>query len=241
LDLLEVLAEGTQVGLSDLSRLAHVQKTSAYRILATLESRGYLVKNGRLRMYMPGPKLIAVSASFVSGMGLVQAARPILEGIHAKFGETVNLAVLNERRILYVDVLESPRGLRMAARVGTRDAMHSTSLGKAILSFLPPPEVSRLLTRYDWKPLTRKTITTADAFERELAGIRQRGYALDDEENEIGARCVGVPVRDRRGQPIGGISVSGPASRLGHSLLRRMGEQLKAAAQEIENRVGGKG
>lgn len=238
LDLLEALAECRQVGLSDLSRQAHVHKTSAYRILATLESRGYVVKDGRLRTYMPGPKLIAVSATFMSGLGLVQVARPVLEAVHAEFGETVNLAVLNERAVLYIDVLESPRGLRMAARVGTRDAMHSTALGKAFLSCLPPRELKRLLTGYDWERLTRRTIRTADAFERELAGVRQRGYAVDDEENEIGARCVGVPIQNRDGRPIGALSISGPASRLRHSLLRRIGERLKAAAQEIEGRVG---
>jgi IclR family transcriptional regulator, acetate operon repressor len=238
LDLLEALADGGQLGLTDLSRRGHVHKTSAYRILTTLERRGYVLKDGRHRTYAPGPKLIAVSAAFVSGLGLVQLARPVLEGVHAEFGETVNLGVLNDGRVLYIDMLESTQGLRMAARVGADDALHSTALGKAILVSMSPDELKQLLAGYNWERRTRRTITTIETLERELASVRQRGYAIDDEENEMGARCVGVPVRDRDGRPIAALSVSGPASRLRHSILRRIGKRLKAAAQEIERRMG---
>jgi len=239
LDLLEQLAgRAGPAGLSDLGRQADVSKATAYRILQTLEARGYLVKSGRPPVYIAGPKLIAVSARFVSGSGLVQAARPILADILLKYEETVNLAVLDGCSILYLDVLESPRRLRRAAQIGSRDPIHSTALGKAIVAFLPQIEAARILTSYHWKLFTRKTIVTVDAFERDMADTRQRGYALDNEENELGARCVGVPICGGPDRPIGAVSVSGPASRLGLSLLREIGEHLKQAAREIEARMG---
>ena len=238
LDLLEALADGGELGLTDLSRRGHVHKTSAYRILTTLERRGYVLKDKEDRTYAPGPKLLAVSAAFVSGLGLVQVARPVLEAVHAEFGETVNLGVLNDRRVLYIDMLESTQGLRMAARVGAEDALHSTALGKAILVCMSPEELKPLLAGYKWERRTRRTITTVETLQRELARVRQRGYAIDDEENETGARCVGVPIRDRDGRPIAALSVSGPASRLPYPILKRIGKRLKAAAQEIAHRMG---
>lgn len=238
LDLLEALAEGEHFGLSELSRRTNVNKTSAFRILTTLEKRGYVLRQGRHRTYAPGPKLIAVSARFLSGVELVTLARPVLEGVYADFRETVNLGVLNDRRVLYVDILESRQGLRMAARVGSEDPVHSTALGKAILSCFPRDAIKRLMDSYNWERRTRRTITIVEVFERELERIRQRGYAIDDEENEVGARCVGVPIRDREGRPIAALSVSGPASRLSQPILRRIGKRLKTAAQEIERRMG---
>jgi IclR family acetate operon transcriptional repressor len=238
LDLLEALAEGEELGLSELSRHTNVNKSSAFRILTTLENRGYVLRLGRHRTYAPGPKLIAVSARFLSGLKLVTFARPVMEGVYAEFRETVNLGVLNDRGVLYIDILESRQGLRMAARVGTVDPLHSTALGKAILSCLPRDEIKRLMDRYEWERRTRRTITTVEVFERELERIRQRGYAIDDEENEAGARCVGVPIRGRDSRPIAALSVSGPASRLSQSILGRIGKRLRTAAQKIERQMG---
>lgn len=221
-----------------MSRRTQIQKTSAFRILSTLESRGYVVKDGQDRTYLPGPKLVALSAAFLSGLKIIQYARPVLEAVHAELGETVNLGVLNGHRVLYIDMLESPQGLRMAAQVGSQDSLHCTALGKAILSCLSPEELKRLLTGYDWERRTRRTITTIDALERDLARIRHRGYAIDDDENELGARCVGVPIRGSSGRPIAALSVSGPASRLRHSLMSRIGKRLLLAGQEVERHMG---
>jgi IclR family acetate operon transcriptional repressor len=240
LDLLEVLEAGEELGLSELSARTGVSKPSAFRVLTTLETRGYVAKDAAHRKYRPGPRLIALSCSVVSGLSVVQHARPVIERLHAEFGETVNLGALSDGEVLYLDMLESTLGLRMAARVGARDPLHSTALGKALLAAMPADDLGRLLGRYRWVRRTRRTITTRAALERELALVRERGYAIDDGENEDGARCVGVAIRDAR-RPLAALSVSGPASRLPGSRIRQIGEQLKVAASEIAQRMGLRG
>jgi DNA-binding IclR family transcriptional regulator len=240
-ELLEALAAGEQLGLSQLSTRTGVSKPSAFRILATLESRGYLAKDATHRKYRPGPRLVALSCAVVSGLSVVQHARPVIEKLHAEFRETVNLGALSDSEVLYLDMLESTRGLRMAARVGARDPLHSTALGKALLAALSVDDLERLLSHYRWVRRTRRTITTRAAVERELAVVRKRGYAIDNGENEEGARCVGVAIRDPLGRPIAALSVSGPASRMPEALTRQIGERLKVAASEIAQRMGLRG
>jgi len=238
LDILEVLSSGEELGLSALSVRGGMSKASAFRILRTLEGRGCVEKDVVSQRYRPGPHLIALSCRFVSGLGLIQHARPVLEQLYCESKETVNLGVLDQGEVLYIDMLESHQGLRMTARVGGRDPLHSTALGKAILSRLPAQELKRLLSRFRWSRLTARTIMTPAALQRELSLVRQRGYAVDDEENEIGARCVGAPLRNPSGHSIGAISISGPVSRVSRGSIERIGTQLMLAAREIERRMG---
>jgi IclR family transcriptional regulator, acetate operon repressor len=238
LDILETLAEARELGLSALADRSGVSKAASFRVLSTLETRGYVAKDPHTRKYRPGPSLIVLSSSLVSGLDLLRSARPVLERLHALFGETVNLGVLSEAQVLYMDMLESPRGLRTAAHVGTRDPLHSTALGKALLAAIPANDARRLLSGYRRERHTDRTLVSLDALERELTRIRRRGFALDDEENERGARCVGAAVLDNGGQPIAAVSISGPSWRIGDSLVESMGERLVEAARAIEMRMG---
>ena len=211
LDLLEVLAEQPDLGLSELSEKTGASKASTYRMLSTLESRGFVVKRGDTRKYAPGVQLVALSCAVVARLDLVKAARPYLEELQRSSNETVNLGILADAQVLYVDILESDQGLRMAAHVGARDALHSTALGKAILSALPTAEARQLLGSYRRLPATPRTIVSLEALMDDLAATAARGYSIDDEENEAGARCVGVPIRDlvgprdRRAQRVGPV------------------------------------
>ena len=223
LDLLEVLAEEPDLGLSELSEKTGASKASTYRMLSTLESRGFVVKRGDTRKYAPGVQLVALSCAVVARLDLVKAARPFLEELQRTSGETVNLGILADAQVLYVDILESDQGLRMAAHVGARDALHSTALGKAILSALPSAEARQLLTSYRRQPATARTMVDLDRLLSELAETAERGYSIDDEENETGARCVGVPIRDLSGRAIGAMSVSGPATRISDETIVRYG------------------
>jgi DNA-binding IclR family transcriptional regulator len=126
----------------------------------------------------------------------------------------------------------------MAAQAGSRDRLHSTSLGKAILATMPSEEARGLLEAYDRRPATRRTIVDIDALMAELRATRERGYSIDDEENEVGARCVGVAVTDVSGRPQAAISVSGPAARVFDSTIDAIGERLKDAAEEVAMLMG---
>jgi IclR family transcriptional regulator, acetate operon repressor len=238
LDLLETVAAGPDLGLSQLSERTGVSKGSAFRVLSTLESRGYLSKDGQTRKYGPGPRLLALSHSVVARLDLVHSARSVLKRLHAEFDETVNLGVLSGGQIVYVDMLESHRGLRMAAQLGARDALHSTALGKAIVAALPVAEARQLFRSYRRARATPRTLVSLDDLEADLARVRQRGYAIDDEENEVGARCVGAAVVDTAGRPVAAISVSGPASRMDGDVLERIGAAVCDAAHDIESKLG---
>jgi IclR family acetate operon transcriptional repressor len=172
LDLLEVLAEQPDLGLSELSDKTGASKASTYRMLSTLESRGFVAKDADTRKYAPGVQLVALSCAVVARLDLVKASRPYMEELQRAFDETVNVGILADGEVLYVDILESAQGLRMAARVGARDAPHSTALGKAILSAMPASEAREVLSGYKRLAATPRTITALDALMEEI------GHAL---------------------------------------------------------------
>lgn len=238
LDLLEVLADQPDLGLSELNQRTGASKASTYRLLSTLEGRGFVTKDDGTRKYSPGPQLVALSCAVVSRLDLVTAARPSAEELQRAFGETVNVGILVDTEVLYVDILESAQGLRMAARVGARDAPHSTALGKAMLSAMPASEARDLLTRYRRLAATPRTITALDALMEELARVADRGYAIDDQENEMGARCVGAAIRDGSGRVAGAMSVSGPSSRIPMDVAAVIGDRLVEAVAAVEARLG---
>jgi DNA-binding IclR family transcriptional regulator len=238
LDLLEVLADEPDLGLSELSEKTGASKASTYRMLSTLESRGFVVKRGDTRKYAPGAQLVALSCAVVARLDLAKAARPYMEELKRISNETINLGILADGQVLYVSIMESERGLRMAAHVGARDALHSTSLGKAILSALPTAEARQLLSAYRRLSATPHTIVGLDAVMEDLAEVARRGYSIDNEENEVGARCVGVPIRDLSGRAIGALSVSGPATRIPDEVIADLGVRLQGAAEGIEEQMG---
>lgn len=238
LDLLELITDAGDLGLAELSTRTGASKASSFRILTTLHRRGYVSKDAVTRRYAPGPRLIALSFANVSKLQLVPRARPVLEDLREAFGETVNLGILADHDVLYLEIAESARSLRMSSEVGARDRLHSTALGKAILAQLPPDEARTLLQGYERRPATRRTITDLEALMAELRVTGERGYSIDDEENEIGARCVGVAITDVSGRPQAAISVSGPAARMFDSTIDAVGARLKLAAEDVAERMG---
>jgi IclR family acetate operon transcriptional repressor len=238
LDLLEIITDAGDLGLAELSARAGASKASSFRVLSTLARRGYVSKDPVTRRYSPGPRLIALSFANVSKLQLAPRARAVLDALRDEFGETVNLGILADHDVLYLEIAESARSLRMSSVVGSRDRLHCTSLGKAILAALPPAEARALLEAYERKPATRRTIVDIDALMAELRVTRERGYSIDDEENEVGARCVGAVITDVAGRPQAAISVSGPAARVFDSTIDAIGARLKVAADEVAAMMG---
>jgi IclR family acetate operon transcriptional repressor len=161
-----------------------------------------------------------------------------MEGLHAEVNETVNLAIPTAGGIVYIDILESERDLRMAATVGMRDAFHSSALGKAMLSRLPDSTVGSAVGPEPFPQKTSKTLTTKDALWQDLARVQDLGFAVDDEENEPGARCLAAPIMDQRGECVGAVSVSGPSSRITPERIPDLAERVLRAADAISRRLG---
>jgi DNA-binding IclR family transcriptional regulator len=240
LDVLEALAEGAEpLGVTELARRVGATKSAAYRILSNLERRGYVSKDATTARYRLGTRLAFLGHQSLGSFDVRQVGRPILEDLARQFQETVNLGVLDGDDIVYIDMIESNHGLRMAAKVGARDAVHATALGKAILAFLPARSLAQRLQR----PLsgrTARTITDPDLLSAALERVRETGVAEDFGENEIGARCVAAPIFDHSGSVIAAISVSSPESRLDDQRAALVATATRAAADEITRRVGGR-
>lgn len=200
-------------------------RTTIHRILYSLEKLGYAEKTGIASQYRLTAKLFELTGPSVHARQLVSATRSIMLDLLTRHAETVNLGVLNDTQVIYIDVLQSPNALRIAALPGDRNPLHSTSLGKAILAFLPQPEVEVLLREYPLIKRTSATITQKAHLQKHLASVRKNGVAVDLEENLSGVTCIAAPIFDHAGRVVAALSVSGPSS--------RMTSKLSAVKQDV--------
>lgn len=202
-----VVEKGYDISLAELVAEVGMPKSTVFRYLRSLAAAGYVSHNEATDRYQAGPRflLLARRAEFFNR--LRRAARPEMESIVAKFGQTTNLGVLEGGRILYLDIVEKRHAPEMKARIGSKDSLHSTALGKAILAHLPVNEQDALLNG-PLNEFTYRTITSRKQLMRALAQVVSRGYALDEEENEDTTMCVGVPILCGPKYPIAAISLS---------------------------------
>jgi DNA-binding IclR family transcriptional regulator len=234
-DLLDRSRDGLQ--LRAIAEQTKLNKSTAYRFLAHLEKAGYLVRDSS-GAYLLGPRLVHLGSGSTYQSTIRKVSRPILETLWRQTGETVNLAVLDGREVLYLDVLESPHNFRLVSQVGMRRPLHCTALGKAVLASQSTSFRDELLATTKLEKLTPHSITRASELIDELGKIQRRGYALDDEEVELGARCVAAPILDSSGQVAAGVSVSGPIIRMSRTRTAQIAEAVKNAALEISLNLG---
>jgi IclR family acetate operon transcriptional repressor len=227
---------GMELGLQEISSRAGVSKTSALRILYTLDELGYIDRNKETGKYQLGLKIMDTARRATSGRNLVQISRPYMQQLRANFDETINLAVLRNHEIVYVEIIESGQQFRMVTEIGSRVPMHATALGKAIAAFLPDNEVRSILNETELVRFTPRTICTVDRFQSTVQKVRQRGYAVDNEENEQGAFCLASPILNRKGFAIGALSVAGPSHRV-RLMQRPIMKQLKNACAAITRSI----
>jgi IclR family acetate operon transcriptional repressor len=211
----------------------------AFRLIRTLRETGYVDHDLDAHRYSLTLKLLKLGEAVAARLDVVAAGKPHLDRLRAEFGETINLGLMDSGHVVYVAMAESSRpGLRMASRVGTHGCLHSTAMGKAILAFLPDAERNQLLTMLPRPRVTPSTLVDIHDLRRELEQTRERGYAIDNEENEVGARCIGVPILDETGRPLAGLSVSGPAARIVDDALGAMANRLWRTSREIAAALG---
>jgi IclR family transcriptional regulator, KDG regulon repressor len=245
--ILECLSHERSFGITELTRKVsessnglRMNKSTVYRFLASLKGMGFVRQDPETDRYSLTLKLFEVGAAALERLELWQEAEPVLKQMSQLTGETVHLATLEENRIVYIGKIESMKTLRvsMMSRVGKTAPTYCTGLGKVLLACQPPEQAREILGTEKLIRLTPRTITRRADLERELAAVREQGYAIDDEEHELGVRCVAAPVRDNRGEVCAAVSVSVPAVRMPDREIPRFREIVVRAAGEISRKMG---
>lgn len=240
MQLLEAVADEAGRGktLSEVARRAAMPEPSTLRYLTTLEGRGYVehVGTGEQGRYRLGLGVFMLAERALGNWDLRAIAMPYMQRLLDLYGETVNLAVFRQRKLVIIESLEGHRSIHQGARVGEQDLLRSTSLGKAVLALHSDEQALALLRDEEVKRSTPKTLLDDGAMLRELRTVRSRGYAIDDEESEIGLRCVGVAFRGRGDQKFG-LSISGPSQLLTRDIVRKAGPVLCEVGRELTVRL----
>lgn len=237
LDIIETLKkDAAGVRLADLSRTVDLPKPTVHRILATLEGRGYLDRatDGGYRV---AKKFFDIRRDVPIEQLLLRAAEGPIAKLVAACKETVNLGILDAGEVVVIHTLESPQAVRMSSKVGNRRHIHSTAIGKVMLSGLPDRDVLRLIKMKGLPRLTSTTLVTKAALTGELERIREQGFAIDNQENEIEGRCIGAPVYGPDRVVVAALSISGPVFRMdlarAHSLVNKLQEACTAISRGI--------
>ncbi|WP_199433403.1 IclR family transcriptional regulator [Qaidamihabitans albus] len=233
LNLLQESVDG--VSLNSVARTTSLPKSSAFRYLWTLEAHRYVERDTDAGAFRLGLGFVGMQSRHLEL--LRERARPWLEKLRDEFEETTNLGILDGDSVIYLDIIESRRSVRLAASNGHRDPLHSTALGKAIAAHLPEERVRSMLEQTGMPERTSATITTVRDYLAELAKVRRVGHAVDDGENELDGRCVAVPILGTR-LPAA-ISLSAPAARFAVEDIGKVGAALRQIAGQIASARAG--
>lgn len=240
LDLLEQFHDDVdELGVTELSKRLKLHKNNVFRLLATLESRGYIEQNKATENYRLGLKALELGQTFIKQMGLLRQAKPILEQIVEDCNETAYVAIYKEHHTVYLDVVETNLTVRVVSRVGSRLPAFCTAAGKVHMAYMTDEELDDLLSHLNFVQHTPSTITNAEALKTELAKVREQGYSFDDEELDSGVRCIAAPIRDYTRRIVGAISISGPSMRISNERVdsELVPLVLKAGA-DLSTRLG---
>lgn len=228
LDLLDALRHAQEpLSLLQLAGITRLPKSSTFRYLATLERRRYVTRDPDDGTYRLGSAFLPLHTE--QAELLITRARPHMRELRDRLQETVNLAVFDGTRVAYLEILESPKAMRLATRLGDRDPLHSTALGKAVSAQMEDREVREVLASEGMPCLTRHTITDIDRYLEEVREVRRRGFAFDNCENEEGARCLAVPLA--YGPRPAALSVSAPAVRFPVDTVEYVAAELNKVAR----------
>ncbi|NJM33369.1 MAG: helix-turn-helix domain-containing protein [Rhodomicrobium sp.] len=240
LNLLNALAASDRgLTLSEAARRGGLAVSTAHRLLSTLQKEHFVRFDAERGVWMVGVQSFIVGSAFLRARDLTAIARPVMRDLMERSGETVNLAVEDRGEAIYIAQIESRMTMRAIARPGGRTAMHASGVGKALLAAMAEKDAERVLLQHGLTGATEKTITKAARLASDLKITRERGFAIDDEENAIGLRCVAAAIFDENAQPIAAISLSGPTARIGDGNLESLGEAVREAAKKITSALGG--
>jgi DNA-binding IclR family transcriptional regulator len=240
MDILSEYSHGLSLG--DLSTEAGLPKGTTHRLVSSLVYFGFVRQDFTSKKYLLGFKLMELGNVVLSKMDLRNEARSELIHLAEVVQETVHLVVRDNNEVLYIDKVEPHpmnTGLQMVSKLGTRIPMHSSSVGKILLAYLPDEKIEQIINDKGLPGRTANTITDPTDLKENLKRIRTQGYAIDNEENEMGVRCVAAPIRDMTGKVVAAMSISTPTARVTMKLLKsKLKEQVTKTAGEISAKFG---
>ncbi len=234
-DVLKCFETHISLGVTEISKMLSLHKSTAFGIINTLEKCGLLEKNEASSKYSLGMELFRLGSNI--NINIREICAPHLKQIVESTGETVNLVMRSGENVIYLDKVESPYSMRICTRIGQQYPMYCTAVGKAILAFLDASESGEILSRIQLIAFTENTITDKNKLKEQFEKIRQNGYAIDMEEMEYGLICVAVPVLNTSGSPVASISVSGPAVRMNDETKRKVSDLLLRHSKEISKKL----
>jgi len=235
---LEVLGQSDEpLSLADICQRMNLHKSTAHRSLMVLE-RSALIERTQENRYRLGLKLYELGNRAVEQIDLRARVQPFFRRLASQVGETVHLSVLQKTSIVYLDKVEPNRRVCLSSKTGTSNPVYCTSMGKAMLAFQPEEIIDEIVARIRFVRYTPKTLTSREALLKALERVRRRGYAIDDEEIELGVRCIGAPIFNENHLAIAAVSVSGPSSRITVQSVPGIAEHLLRCCRDISASLG---
>ena len=226
-----------ELGVSDVSRALDIGRSTAHRLLTTLESRSFVEQNQATGKYRLGMKIVHIGVSILGRINIVAECHPFLETITEETGESSHLSFYSQGEITFIDKVYGKNPATMASMIGMKRPAYCTGTGKSMLAFLPAAELERYLAKVQLQQLTPSTNTNREELRKCLEIVRREGYSEDQQESEEGLVCFAAPVRDRTGKVIAAMSVSGAASRM-NARKNELVDKIKSTAYQASLKCG---
>ncbi len=239
LHILKVLAGADGMSLSELAEASGQSPATVYRVLSTFAAHGMVEVQPASQLWFVGQQAFRIGSAFLGRSNLVEQARSVMHALMSRTGETANLAIADGGEVMFLSQVETHEPIRAFFRPGTRGPIHASGIGKALLAYHSPEAVERVLRDRPLAAFTARTFTDRERLLTELAAIRARGWALDDEERTEGMRCIAAPIFNEFREPVAGISISGPTVRVTPARADEIGAVVRAAADRITEAIGG--
>jgi Transcriptional regulator len=238
-DILEILAfEKDGLGVTEIGNRLGLHKSTVHRILGTMVKRGYIEKTRDRGLYKVGLKLVEISSVYLNSVELKTEARPYLSALMSKLGQPVHLATLDDCDVVYIDKIEQVNSIRLYSQIGRRVPAYCSALGKCLLSGLSDEEIEIRLSKMNYVGHTNYTITKKEELFRQIVEVRRNGWAIDDEEHELGVRCVAAPIFDYRGKVVAAVSLSASTNVFSRDRVDEFAKYVMDTAHEISLRLG---
>jgi DNA-binding IclR family transcriptional regulator len=245
LQLIEIFKDRSdkqELGVTELSKRLNLHKNNVFRLLATLEARGYIEQNLQSENYKLGLNIFNLGQQFIGKLGILKLAKPFMAKIANELNESLYIGILRDGAAIYLDVVEPNLSVKVASRVGKDVPAYCTAIGKMQLAYASEEEINKIYMGARLKKMTPNTITSLPELKRHLSVIAENDYALDNEEFEEGVRCVAVPIKDYLGVPVAALSLTAPAYRLNDERIQKeVLPVIKRYANEISKRLGYQG